>query len=117
MKQILISSVLILVIVFAAIGCDWYIVHECSKLADLLEEPDETTHTEQVEEIWEDFSGLAAYFTGYELIRTVDTAYETYIAAYNDDPSSVDTITAREQFRQAIEEVWKIHAFRMERVF
>lgn len=117
MKQILITSVLIVVIVLAAIGCDCYLLHECAELTDLLENPEETSHIERITEIWEGFSDTAAYFTGYDLIRNADVAFETYLAAYKDDPDSVDTKTTREHFRQSIEEIRKIHGFRMERVF
>lgn len=117
MKQILLTGSLLLVLVLAAIGCDCMILHECGEITDLLDRPDAPDHVEQIDGVWEDFSEMAAYFTGYELIRSADTAHELYLAAYLDDPESVDTKTAREQFRQAVEEIRKIHAFRMERVF
>ncbi len=116
MKQIILTGTLILALVLAAIGCDCLILRECSEITDLLYQPDEQ-HTEKIDEIWEDFSEFAAFFSGYDLIRSADTAHEIYLAAYRHNPESVDTKTAREQFRQAIEEIQKVHAFRMERVF
>lgn len=117
MKQILVTSVLIVVIILAAIGCDCYLLRECTKISNLLENPEELSHIEKISEIWEEFSDTAAYFTGYELIRSADVSFETYLAAYKDDPESVDTKTSREHFQQTIEEIRKIHGFRMERVF
>ena len=116
MKQILVTSLLLILLFSAAVGCDCLILRDCGEITELLDRPDEA-HTQKIDEIWEDFSDFAAYFTGYELIRSADTAHELYLAAYLDDPQSVDTKTAREQFRQAVEEIRKIHAFRMERVF
>lgn len=116
MKQILISSILILILFVGSIGCDLYLSHQCDEVTDMLQREAQSDEKIEIEHHWDGFSRFAAVFTGNDLIRSANSSYEVYLTALRDDPASVDTKTARAQLMQAVKEIRMIHSFRWDRL-
>lgn len=118
MKELIIAILLVLILPTGALVNSYLLTERCDALIDRLESAHtDEDYTKNISDEWRSLKRLAAYTTPYDLIRSANNACEGYLARFDEDPSDIETKAALVQFRSAMSDLRRIHAFSLELIF
>lgn len=118
MKEFIIAILLVLILPVGAIVNSYLLTERCDALIDRLERAHtDENYAESISDEWRTLKRFAAYSTPYDLVRSANNACEGYLARLGEDPSDIETEAALVQFRSAVDDLRRIHAFSLELIF
>lgn len=118
MKELIVAILLVILLPIGAIFNSYLLTERCDALIELLEKDSASEdYSERVSEKWENLKRFAAYSTPYDLIRSANNACECYLTRLKCDEDPAEVETALVQFRSAVSDLQRIHAFSLELIF
>lgn len=118
MKQLILAIAIVIALPVIALTNSYQLTEHCDALLATLESDQiDDRYSDMISEEWSRLKRAAAYSTPYDLIRTANSACEGYLTRLKCDENSTETEAALVQFRSAIYELRRIHAFSLELVF
>lgn len=118
MKELIIAILLVLILPVGALINSYLLSERCDALIDVLTQDDMgKDYAQRVSDEWQALRRFAAYTTPYDLVRSANNACEGYLARLGEDSSDIETEASLVQFRSAVDDLRRIHAFSLELIF
>lgn len=116
MKVLIIAILLVIVLPIGALFNSYLLTERCDALIQRIDEA-HYINADGVDNEWRAIKRFAAYSTPYDLIRNANNACEAYFSRLecNDNPAEVEA--ALVQFKSALCDLRRIHAFSLELIF
>lgn len=118
MKQLILAVVIVVALPIISLTNSYLLTERCDALLATLDSDQiDDRYSDMINEEWSLLKSAAAYSTPYDLIRTANNACEGYLTRLKCGENSAETEAALVQFRSAIYDLRRIHAFSLELVF
>ncbi len=118
MRELIIAILLVILLPIGTLINSYRLTERCDDLLRSLDQVQcDDGYAEKLDAEWRDLKRFAAYSTPYDLVRNASNACEGYLARLGEDPSDIETEAALVQFRSAVGDLRRIHAFSLELIF
>lgn len=118
MKQFFLAIALVIALPISALTNSYLLTERCDTIFEALESDlSAEDYSDSIRENWRMLRRSAAYTTPYDLIRSANNACEIYLSRLNSDDDPVEIEAALVQFRSAVGDLRRIHAFSLELIF
>lgn len=118
MKELIIAVLLVLVLPVGALVNSYLLTERCDALLTALErDPTADDYSVAIRENWLSMRKIAAYSTPYDLIRSANSACESYLCRLERDDDTDEVDAALVQFRSTLHDLRRIHSMSLELIF
>lgn len=118
MKVLIIAILLVILLPIGAIFNSCLLTERCDQLIKSLDQAQrDDGYAEKLDAEWHDLKRFAAYSTPYDLVRNAHNACEAYLTRLECDDNPAEMEAALVQFRSALYDLRRIHAFSLELIF
>lgn len=118
MRELIIAILLVILLPIGALFNSYLLTERCDDLLRSLDQVQcDDGYAEKLDAEWRDLKRFAAYSTPYDLVRNANNACEAYLARLEGDENPAEVEAALIQFRSAVGDLRRIHAFSLELIF
>lgn len=118
MKELIIAIVLVLVLPVGALLNSYHLTEDCDALLKTIDlTVTNKMYAQNISDEWLSLMRLAAFSTPYDLIRNTNNACEAYLTRLESDANPAEAAAALVQFKSAVRDLRRIHAFSFELIF